>query len=181
MFLYAKDVSLMAQDIIKNYCTNFNVAVDCTLGNGYDTDFLCKTFKTVYSFDIQKSAIDNYKNKNISNVILIEDSHSKIKEYLGHIKADCFMYNLGFLPGGDKTITTKAEFSLESIKQALGNLNSKGIISICLYIGHKAGKQEEEILLPFLQSLDKSKYAITLHTFLNRSESAPLLIVIEKK
>lgn len=181
MFLYAKDVSLMAQDIIKNYCGSFKNAVDCTLGNGYDTDFLSKKFIKVYSFDIQEIAIKNYEKRKPLNAILIHDSHENIEKYIEEESVDCFMYNLGFLPGGDKQITTKAESSLNSIKFALESLTSKGIITICLYVGHKEGKKEEEILLPFLKSLDKFKYAVVMHSVINRNSIAPSLIVIEKK
>lgn len=181
MFSYAKDVSLMAQDIIKNYCENLNIAVDCTLGNGHDTDFLSKYFNKVYSFDIQEVAIKNYENNKPSNVILVHDSHEEIEKYIGNEAIDCFMYNLGFLPGGNKDITTKANSSLYSIKCALKNLKNKGIITICLYIGHEEGKKEADILMPFFKFLDKSKYAVVIHKVINRNNISPSLIVIEKK
>lgn len=181
MFSYAKDVSLMAQDIIKNYCGNFNTAVDCTLGNGHDTEFLSKYFNKVYSFDIQEIAIRNFEKNKPTNVVLIHDSHEEIEKYIENEHIDCFMYNLGFLPGGNKEITTKANSSLNSIKSSLKKLSNNGIITICLYIGHEEGKKEAESLLPFLKFLDKSKYAVVVHKVINRNSISPSLIVIEKK
>ena len=69
MFRYVSDVNELSHHIIKNFCYKFNVAVDATLGNGYDTDFLSEHFSKVYSFDIQKCAIKSYENKNINNVV----------------------------------------------------------------------------------------------------------------
>ena len=43
------------------------VAIDGTLGNGYDTDFLCKRFEKVYSFDVQEEACLNYNIGKIDN------------------------------------------------------------------------------------------------------------------
>lgn len=180
MFKYVGDISKISHYIISNFLLNKNVAIDATLGNGHDTDFLCKNFDRVYSFDIQKTACDNYLEKKNDNVKVINDSHHMLEEYIDE-NVDCIMYNLGFLPGGDKNITTKSSTSLESIKIGLSMLNSGGIMTICLYRGHTEGKEEENLIIPYLKKMDKSKYGVMYHSFLNRNENAPILIVIEKK
>ena len=50
MFKYVSDVSLLSHNIIKEYITTKDIAVDATLGNGYDCDFLSNNFKKVYAF-----------------------------------------------------------------------------------------------------------------------------------
>lgn len=45
-------------------------------------------------------------------------------------------YNLGWLPGGDKSITTKLEDTLESIEAAKRLVKHGGMISVMLYRGH---------------------------------------------
>lgn len=45
MFKYVSDVSILSHNIIKEYVKNKNVAIDATLGNGYDCDFLSSCFK----------------------------------------------------------------------------------------------------------------------------------------
>lgn len=181
MFNYAKDISLLAHDIIDKYVKNNNIAIDCTLGNGHDSDFLCERFVKVYSFDIQESAIQNYSKNKRDNNIIIYDSHENILKYVKEESVDCIVYNLGFLPGGDKNITTLAESTLNSIKNTLDILNKNGLILICSYLGHREGMREKEILLPFLKELDKSKYGVVAHEFINRSETAPMLFVVERK
>lgn len=182
MYKYITDVSTISHNIINNFCKEHNIAVDATLGNGHDTDFLKNTFSKVYSFDIQKDAVDNYASKisNEEHVILINDSHDKFKSYIKE-EVNCFIFNLGFLPGGNKSITTMAETTILSINNALELLSSGGIIAISIYWGHDEGKREKEKVLRLLSNLPKNKYAVLLHSFINRDNNPPLLAIIEKK
>ncbi|OFI07773.1 16S rRNA m(4) methyltransferase [Clostridium acetireducens DSM 10703] len=180
MFNYVKDVSSISHYIISKFCLNTEIAIDATLGNGYDTDFLSSIFKKVYSFDIQKEAIDKYACKNKKNVLLIQDSHEELNKYIKE-KVNCVIYNLGFLPGGNKEITTKYNSTITSIKSALTLLDSGGFISIAIYTGHTEGKQEEYYIKSLVKNLPKNKFAVLLHTFINRDNNPPSLIIIEKK
>ncbi|WP_163192682.1 tRNA (mnm(5)s(2)U34)-methyltransferase [Clostridium thermarum] len=180
MFRYVNDVSNIAQNIIQNYCRNYDIAIDATLGNGHDTDFLSSLFKRVYSFDIQKQCILKYKAYNRKNVVLINDSHEKIHQYVRE-EIDCAMYNLGFLPGGDKNITTNYKSTLLSIEDSLTLLKPNGLITIAIYTGHDTGKLEKNHLLHFVKNLPKNTYGVLHHTFLNRHNNPPELLVIEKK
>lgn len=179
MFKYVSDVSLLSHNIIKEYITTKDIAVDATLGNGYDCDFLSNNFKKVYAFEIQKSACDKYGDKN-NNVTIINESHAKIDSFVKE-QINCVCYNLGYLPGGDKNITTLAKSSLESIKKSLDLLTSNGIISIAIYRGHNEGKDEENCIINFAKNLPKSKYGVMIHECINRSSTSPLLMIIEKK
>ncbi|NLK95153.1 MAG: rRNA methylase [Clostridiales bacterium] len=179
MYKYVGDISNIAHYIIMNFIQNKEVAIDGTLGNGHDTDFLSRNFKEVYSFDIQKGACDKYLKICPGNVKVINNSHENILEYVDK-SVDCIMYNLGFLPGGDKSITTNHDSSLKSIKSGLKILAEGGIMTIALYRGHEEGKKEEEIILSYLKQINKSQYGVMIHNFHNRSEEAPMLIVIEK-
>lgn len=180
MFKYVADISNLSHFIIKNFLENKSIAIDGTLGNGFDTDFLSENFEKVYSFEIQKEACDTYKEKNRENVEVINDSHHLFKNYINE-EVDCIMYNLGFLPGGDKGVTTMHTTSLESIKIGLEMLKSGGIMTICIYKGHYEAKIEESYILSYLTALPKSKYGVMSHNYLNRAETAPSLVVIEKK
>lgn len=180
MFKYVGDISQIAQDIISKYTGKFEIAVDATLGNGYDTDFLAQKFNKVYSFDIQKQAIENYYINKKENTTLINDSHENLIKYI-NCMVDCIMFNLGFLPGGDKNITTMADSTVNSIRTSLDLLSPGGIISVAMYTGHEEGKREKEAVLNLLQELPKSEYGVLLHSFINRSSNAPLLAIIEKK
>lgn len=179
MFKYVNDISELSHHIIKNYCKSFDVAIDATLGNGHDCYFLKNNFRKVYAFDIQEIAVGQYGDKN-EDVICICDCHSKIDTYV-HENIDCIMYNLGYLPGGDKSVTTTYETTLKSLEVALEKLNSGGIISIAIYHGHNAGSIEKDFILSFLKNLNSKTYGVMTHNFYNRSEKAPILAIIEKR
>ena len=179
MFKYVSDVSLLSHSIIKEYIEDKIVAVDATLGNGYDCDFLSSCFEKVFAFEIQKDACEKYIDKN-NNVIIINDSHHKIDEYVKE-EINCVCYNLGYLPGGDKDITTVAETSLKSIQIALELLAPNGLMSIAIYRGHNEGKEEESCIIQYLRNLPKNKFGVMLHECINRSDKSPLLVIVEKK
>ena len=179
MFKYVSDVSILSHNIINEYVKNKNVAIDATLGNGYDCDFLSSCFKKVYAFEIQKEACEKYIDKN-NNVIIINESHHKIDKFINE-EVDCVCYNLGYLPGGNKEITTLAETSLKSIQLSLNLLSKNGIISIAIYRGHNEGMEEKNCIIKYLKTLPKNSFGVMIHECINRSEKSPLLIIVEKK
>jgi len=180
MFKYLGNITDLSHYIIDTFLEEKKIAIDGTLGNGYDTDFLSNKFEKVYSFDIQKEPCEKYILKGKPNVNIINDSHHKFLDYVNE-EINCIMYNLGFLPGGDKEITTIHTTSLESIKCGLDILKSGGIMTICIYRGHNEGKIEESFILEYLKNLNKKEYGVMLHTYLNRDIKAPMLVVVEKK
>ncbi|GIM29754.1 rRNA methyltransferase [Clostridium polyendosporum] len=180
MFKYVSDVSTISHHLIDSFVYNKDIAIDATLGNGYDADFLSVKFNKVYAFDIQKCAIDNYESKCKPNVKVIYDSHESFEKYIPE-EVDCIMYNLGFLPGNNKEITTKAETTVNSLKTAIKILRKGGIITIALYSGHEEGKKELAEVLDYVKVLPKNEFAVLYHQFLNRQSTAPSLVVIEKK
>lgn len=166
--------------------------IDATCGNGKDTLFLAKTFLNqdcgkLYAFDIQKSAIENTQNelkeklkeKTLHLITLIRSCHSELSEYVKE-KVDLIVFNLGYLPSGDKAITTQTKTTLTALKKALTLLNSKGILSITCYPGHEEGAIETKQVLEWAQNLD-SDWTVTKHTWANRSSLSPLLLLIYKK
>lgn len=181
MFKYVTDVSNIYHNIITTFIEEKKVAIDGTLGNGYDCDFLSDLFEKVYAFDIQEEAVNSYKGKNKENVSVILDSHENFNTYIKEESVQCIVYNLGYLPGNNKHITTVAESTLKSIEVGLNLLDANGIMIIALYSGHEEGKREKNEVLKLVESLPKNKYGV-LHTeFINRAKCAPSLVVIEKK
>ena len=69
---------------------------------------------------------------------------------------DAAIYNLGFLPGGDKGITTMTNSTLKSVESVLNLLNSGGILIIAVYVGHEEGAKEGEALLKYTKELPKN-------------------------
>ncbi len=165
-----------------------NVVIDATAGNGYDTLFLAEKVGPsgrVYSFDIQEEAIDKtykkLKQQNLGKqVILLNESHEHLRHFVRD-QVNVIMYNLGYLPGGDQSVTTKHDTTLESLKQALQLLAPGGLISIVMYPGHQEGAEEKKRIISFCKKLDSARYASLNTCLLNRGQNPPELAVIQKK
>ena len=180
MFKYVSDISLLSHYIVDNFITDKNIALDATLGNGHDTNFLALNFKKVYAFEIQSEPCIQYNKIKKCNTVVINDSHHNFEKYIIE-NVNCLMYNLGFLPGGDKGITTLTETTIQSIQNGLKILAHGGIMTIAVYIGHSEGEKEKNCILKYVETLHKNEFGVMEHKYLNRSKTSPMLIVIEKK
>lgn len=160
------------------------IAIDATAGNGYDTLFLANHCKSVYSFDIQQTAIEHTRElllkNNISNVELIFDSHERLNQYVTQ-QVDCIMFNLGYLPGGPHQIETNYKSTIIALKQAMKLLKKNGLITIVIYQGQDSGFLEKEKVLSFLKTINESQFIVMEYKFCNQSNHPPVLTVIEKK
>lgn len=171
-----------SKSLISEYLTESSITVDMTMGNGNDTLFLAKNSKFCFAFDIQEQAIQSTKNllnkEQIDNVKLILDSHSNIDKYITD-EVDCIMFNLGYLPGGDQSITTNVDSTLVAIDKSLTLLKKKGLVSITLYPGHDEGAKEAQIITDKLNDLSSKEYNVLLYKMMNKDKS-PFNIFIEK-
>lgn len=138
-----------AHQLWKDLLSPHDTVVDATCGNGYDTKYLSTLAGHVHSFDIQEAAIESAKAKltDHDKVTFIHDSHAELKKYLKAVEIKLFVYNLGYLPGGDKSITTLAETSIQSIAAAVELLAPGGMICITLYHGHTEGAREAQLIV----------------------------------
>lgn len=168
-----------------------DTAVDATAGNGHDTLYLAKTILTptsgtLYAFDIQEDALKSTRNKIdthlkecVHRVVYLHQSHAHFPEYFKDLTIKLFIYNLGYLPGANKAITTLTDTTLTSIQQACSLLAPGGLISITCYPGHPEGALEEASLLKWSSTLGKETWSITHQRWLNR-ENAPSLLLLQK-
>ena len=162
------------------------ICVDATAGNGKDTLTLANLVGDsglVYSFDIQKEAIKNTEElllqKNIRHrVELIPNSHVDIQEFITR-KIDFVVYNLGYLPGGDKSIRTDASTTIESIKNTLEIMAPGAIMLITAYRGHEGGLIEYESVKGITEELDQKRYNVFEFTFINQKNNPPVTIGVE--
>ena len=170
-----------AKTIIKNKKGNNIIAVDATCGRGNDTLFLASLFKEVYAFDIQDEAISSTMIlvKDYNNVKIIKDSNEYICTYV-KMPIDCVMYNLGYLPKGDKTITTKADATIKSIQAALKVLAPDGVVTIICYPGHSEGMIESKRIEEYLKELNQKEYDVIKYDFINQVNNPPFLLAVRK-
>lgn len=174
--------TILSQIILPN-----DTVIDATVGNGIDTEFLARTVKQnghVYGFDIQEQAI-KFTTKRLTDqhldhqVTLIKDSHENIQKYIQEpIKAAIF--NLGYLPGGDKNIITQPPKTITAIKNCLKLLEKNGMVVIVIYYGHAGGNDEKEALIKWTSQLNQKQYAVLQYQFINQIHCPPILLAIQK-
>lgn len=165
-------------------------AIDATCGNGKDTLMLAeliikKGSGHLFGLDIQKDAIEKTLSllqeklnpSELDRVHLYCSSHETfpISAYERPIKL--IVYNLGYLPGGDKSLTTLTHTTKKSIKEALALIVAGGAISITCYPGHPEGAIEEIDLLAYASTLDPKRWSVCHHNWSNRSLSPSLLFI----
>jgi tRNA G37 N-methylase Trm5 len=181
-----KKVIPFSHYLLEQSIVNGEIVVDATAGNGHDTLFLANLVGSsghVFSFDIQDAALQNTKalleKHKKSNVTCILDSHSEMTKYIDQPIGGA-IFNLGYLPGSDHSITTKAETTIKAIESLLSLLKIHKLIVLVVYHGHAGGKEEKDELLAFLQSLDQKKYQVLQYSFINQKNHPPFVLAIEK-
>lgn len=164
---------------LKSHVTKTDTIIDATVGNGYDTLLLSELALQVIGFDIQQQAIDlteqRLQSSNANNVTLIHDSFETISNFKGYKGV---VFNLGFLPNGDKSITTLADITLRTVQSIASQMQMNDFILLTAYPGHPEGQKEANYLSEYIKTLDSNFIAITYQ--IQNRWNAPFVISIEK-
>lgn len=179
-----------SHEVLKDTIITGDHVIDATIGNGNDTLLLAQLvgpYGKVYGFDIQDEAIKTTEDKLLltgqrPQVQLINDGHENIDQYLEENEIiSAVTFNLGYLPKGDKSITTKPETTLTAIKKALKYLRRQGILSIMVYSGHEGGLEEKEAVDSLVSQLPQKEYNVLMYKFINQVNLPPYLYIVEKR
>lgn len=173
-----------AHDWISRLVLPGDTVVDATAGNGHDTAFLARLAGPegqVHAFDIQEEAIrttaERLRQEGLLTpaVHLYTASHDHLAELVrGPVKAAVF--NLGYLPGGDKSVITQTDCTLRALEQAVAMAAPNGIISVMCYPGHPGGDSEAEKVEQFLSRLPHHGWRTGKYQLLNTSSPSPFQI-----
>lgn len=181
------DILKTEKSFILAHLNEGDVCADFTMGNGHDTLFLSRTVGEsgrVFAFDVQPAALESTRARLESehapqNYTLINDSHHRLKEYI-KVPIKAGMFNLGWLPGGDKSVTTRRETTLAAVRDAISILAPDGIILIAVYPGHEEGEIEGELLEEYLETLDRHRFCCAKFRIVNSPASSYFYIVESK-
>jgi tRNA A58 N-methylase Trm61 len=164
--------------------------IDGTMGNGHDTQFLAQLVGKqgqTFSFDIQAQALQKTRElldttlpEMVEQVTLIQASHDQISHYVTQ-PIQAAIFNLGYLPGGDKSIITHSNSTIAAIQQCLDLLTVGGRVVIVCYYGHPGGQAELDQLLAFVSKLDQKMFGCLRYEFINQIHCPPILLAIERK
>lgn len=181
-----------AQSLLKNVIKPCDIVVDATIGNGHDTLFLAQLVGEnghVYGFDVQEAAIVNTwarleAHQMAERVTLVHKSHGEVLTSIPaihHSKVSAAIFNLGYLPGGDKQVITKSHSTILALEGLLDILAPHGLIILVIYHGHEGGVEERDNLLRYVTELDQKEFNVLQYQFINQQNSPPFLIALEKK
>ncbi len=164
------------------------IAIDATLGNGHDAMFLMNLVAPtgqVFGFDIQQAAIASTQanSEDATGLTLIHASHALMAENIPeqhHGKIKAIMFNLGYLPGGDKSIITQTDSTLIALNAATALLAVDGIMTIMAYPGHAGGDLETKQIEQWCEQLDPSQFSHQRFYSTVTSNTAPKLFILRK-
>ena len=176
--------------ILTNHLKEGDRVIDATAGNGYDTIFLAEQVGPsgeVIAIDIQDCAIRSTREKLesaglVDRVRLMTDDHAVFLRKLtlnNRGKVAAITFNLGYLPGFDKSIQTRAESTEQALATSIQLLSSGGYLCVTAYRGHGGGIAEAETVEAFMRKSQKEGHAVDYHEP-ESSNSPPILWVLRK-
>ena len=176
-----------AQSLLEMTVGEGEIAVDATAGNGHDTLFLANLVGDdgyVYSFDVQKQAVDATLHRLLDNALehralVLRDGHENVAKYITKPVAGA-IFNLGYLPGSDHDIITKPNTTIQALESLLKLLKVGGIIVLVIYHGHEGGKEERDEVIRFVSELPQKYIHVLRYEFLNQQNDPPFVIALEK-
>ncbi len=145
----------IAQHFIAEHLKPADIAIDTTAGNGHDSCFLARLVGPeghVFCIDIQTAALTNTARRLAAEQLeprttLIHGDHAQLARLIPldiQPRIRAIMFNLGYLPGGDKHLITQATSTTGAIHAALALLPTAGVMSIISYRGHPGGLAEHK-------------------------------------
>lgn len=143
----------------------------------------------ILAMDIQESAVKRMREllgsrlspRAAGRVEIVCDSFVRMRSCADGRAPDAVVFNLGYLPGGDKDITTTAETTLTGLAEALDILNTGGIITTVLYSGHPEGAREKAAVLEWASGLDPRRFHVVYASLPNQKNDPPEILWITKK
>lgn len=176
-----------------------DLAVDLTAGKGRDTLALAAAVGQtgqVVSFDTQAVALEqtalllqqhgytvqNWSGGRVeacSEIVLVQTCHSSLEEVLTR-PPRAVLANLGYLPGGDRTVITRPESTLPALAKSLDLLSNGGRLVVTVYPAHSGGLQEALMIDDLFATLPSEIWQVLSLRVANRGD-APYLLVAERR
>jgi len=187
-----KSILAFAHALLESTVGPGDTVIDCTMGNGHDTLFLANLVGEqgqVFAFDIQQDALRQTQklldaHQAADQVNLVHASHA---ELTAHIPAELYqkvraaVFNLGYLPGGNKDICTAPDTTIYALESLLSILAPGGLIVVVVYPGHDTGQLEASAVLNYCSNLPRELMHVVSYRILNNPNRPPFVIALEKK
>ncbi|MEZ6060971.1 MAG: FAD-dependent oxidoreductase [Planctomycetaceae bacterium] len=176
----------IAQQLVAEVVKPGDTVIDATVGNGFDTCHLSRLVGDaglVIGFDIQEAALASTTQRlqahGLQNVRLILRGHETLNSEVSPLSVAAVMFNLGYLPRGDKKVITSPETTVPAIQQAAEALRAGGIMTILAYRGHAGGPEEGTAVTKVLARLGAG-FNVRRIESRSAGDSSPVLYVVRK-
>ena len=180
-----RPLTALAQESVAASLEPGALAIDATVGNGRDTLFLASRVAPhgrVAGFDIQPQALDTARTRLrdgglADSVTLYPCGHQFMLDRIPrdwHGQVSTVMFNLGYLPGSDKAVTTLPTTTLQALDQSLVLLRAGGLLSLLIYRGHPGGAAEAVAVHGWLDRLGVQ------HRLCTHESPGPVLHLIQR-
>lgn len=177
------------------------VLVDATLGNGHDAAFLLSCAPPealLLGTDIQPRAVHAATERLVAarqerpdcRVQIFCRGHQELPQIWAELSPEerqrpllAGVFNLGWLPGGDKSCLTRAESTLAALDFLLERLMPQGCLSVHCYTGNAGGPEEEQAVLRRAAALPPRRWRVAYCRDANREDSggrAESLVLMER-
>jgi hypothetical protein len=188
------DVNAWARETWSKFIERDDDVVDATLGRGRDALAVLANHGDahsglVYGFDVEPEALVA-ANEAFDRAGVPESRrsfhlkcHSDMLDVVpSDAKVGVVTFNLGYLPGGDKTTRetrakTRADTTTSALRSALSLLRVGGCVTVIAYVGHEGGWAEHDAVRDFLAQLPCREWTVTTRAVVNR-HNAPILYVV---
>jgi predicted methyltransferase len=172
---------------LHSFVQDGQTVVDATCGNGHDTLLLSRLVGVhghVWGFDIQQPAVAETGRRVAeaelsSRVTLLPIGHENLAEHITE-PVQVVLFNLGYLPGGDRSIITRPDTTGSALEQSLQLLATGGIVVVTVYPGHGGGAEEQSTVENWAAGLDPRVYHSWRMGQTNVSPTAPYLLLVQK-
>lgn len=175
---------------LADYLQPGDIAIDATAGNGHDTCFLAEKVGSngqVIAMDIQEDALAATRirlaeKRLVARVELVLGDHTQQLEDLARTRpgsAAAVLFNLGYLPGGAKSIVTTPANTGRALESARSLLRLGGLLCVTAYRGHPGGPEEAAAVEAWMQARTDAGDTVENH----RPETTnhpPVLWLLEK-
>jgi len=154
--------------------------LDATAGNGHDTLHLARLVGPaghVVAIDRQETALEATRRRLTEArlagccTLLRGDHAERIAALDGPFRA--IVFNLGYLPGSDKSVITEARGTLKALDQCRCSLSQDGLLLVTAYRGHPGGEAEAEAVAKWMAARNTENWSIDQHEPATRGAGLP--------
>ena len=182
----------LSHEYVRRVVRSGDLVVDATAGNGHDTLFLAGLVGPqglVLAFDVQEEAVRRtWERVSVagmeSRCRVFSEGHEHLAERVSEAGREtdvaAVMFNLGYLPGADHALGTRAATTLPALRQAMACLRPGGIVTVGIYYGGDSGFDEKDAVLSFVEGIDVHGFAVQKTEMVNSRSCPPIFLCIEK-